>query len=267
MWRICANSTKSTATIYKKPFHGSIRFASGNVARPGDPTSLQQKVLTITLPLNSFKIKDNNGIIWVSNVYLLGRYMNLVRIWYKIRGKEKIFQERLHKEIEDSFDNLQFPSIRQIIPALREGGCYITFATKDQAKQVLHGLNGQVKIAGELKNAFLVQGKPFLEDLSRRKPSKKLSIELVDVSKVQQRLSQELLYNELRIYGRMEDIIVDNKRETAAIIFNSINSAISARNCTHLKSIGDSQLYMRYEPYSRFTQAKEFLSNPKILVF
>src|SRR5690242_8390609 len=88
------------------------------------------------------------------------------------------------------------------------------------------------------------QGKPFVEDLASRKPSKKLVVELTDAGKAQQRLSQELLFNEMRLYGRMEDIIVDAKRETAQVIFSSTNSAISARNCLHLKSIGDSQFYI-----------------------
>ncbi len=82
--------------------------------------------------------------------------MNIMRILYKIIGKEKVFQGKLHKQIDDSFDNLQFPHIRQIIPNLKEGGCYITFASKDQAKQVLQALNGKVQIAGHTKNAYLV---------------------------------------------------------------------------------------------------------------
>jgi hypothetical protein len=89
-----------------------------------------------------------------------------------------------------------------------------------------------------------------VEDLSKRNPSKKMTVELTDAAKVQQKLTQELLYFEMRPYGKMEDIIVDAKRETATVIFSSTNSAISARNCLHLKSIGDSQFYMRYEPFS-----------------
>jgi hypothetical protein len=83
--------------------------------------------------------------------------MNLLRIGYKIIGKEKVFQERLHKQIDDSFDNLQFPHIRQIIPNLKEGGCYITFGSKEQAKQVLQALGGKVQVAGHTRNAYLVQ--------------------------------------------------------------------------------------------------------------
>ena len=88
----------------------------------------------------------------------------------------------------------------------------------------------------------------------------------MDAGKVQQKLSQELLFNEMRNFGRMEDIYVDSKKENGYIIFSSTNSAISARNCIHLKSIGDTQLYLRYEPYSRFNQARELVKNPKILI-
>lgn len=83
--------------------------------------------------------------------------MNLVRFLYRIVGKESSFQERLHKHIDSSFDDLQFPHIRQIIPCLKEGGVFITFATKDQAKQVLQAIGNKVTIQGHVKNAYLVQ--------------------------------------------------------------------------------------------------------------
>ncbi len=83
--------------------------------------------------------------------------MSILRFFYRILGKEQKFDEELHKEIDESFDDLQFPVIRQIIPNFKEGGCYVTFASKEQAKQVLQELGGVVQVANTPRKAFLVQ--------------------------------------------------------------------------------------------------------------
>lgn len=83
--------------------------------------------------------------------------MSLLRFMYKIGGRVDKFNAKLHKQVHDSFDELQFPGIRQIIPSLKEEGCFVTFATKDQAKQVLQELGNMVTIGGHTKRAYLVQ--------------------------------------------------------------------------------------------------------------
>jgi RNA recognition motif-containing protein len=176
--------------------------------------------------------------------------MDIQRIFYKLARKEQQFREKLQKQIDDSFDDLQFPGLRQIIPTTKEGGCYVTFATRDQAKQVLQELEGVVAIAGHQKKAFVVQGKPFIEDLTHRLPSPKIVVEIVEPQKTQQRLTQELIYSEFRTYGRIQDIILDPRREFASITYTSSSAAIAARNCLHFKTIGDSKLSIRYEPFS-----------------
>jgi hypothetical protein len=180
-------------------------------------------------PIVTKKIKENVGAIWISNTYRSGRLMDARRLLARLRGKEEEFLHKVQKEVNDSFDSVQFPGLRQIIPSFKDGGCYVTFASKEQAKQVIQELHGHIKIHGLDKKAFLVQGRPFIEDLTHRRPSPKISVELLDIAKTQQRLSQELLYQEMRQYGRMQDINIDSKKETAMVVFNSTNSAISAR--------------------------------------
>eukprot|EP01114_Cavostelium_apophysatum_P013955 TRINITY_DN3490_c0_g1_i1.p1 TRINITY_DN3490_c0_g1~~TRINITY_DN3490_c0_g1_i1.p1 ORF type:complete len:735 (-),score=201.06 TRINITY_DN3490_c0_g1_i1:16-2220(-) len=212
------------------------------------------------------QIKENSGAIWISNTFPAGRLLDVLRLIYRALDKESRFYYRQHKNIEDSFDELQFPGIRQIIPCFKEGGVYVTFGSKEQAKQVLTELHNTVTIRGEKKKAFLVQGKPFIEDLSHSWPSFKLNVELVDIAKVTQRLSQEMIYNEMRTYGKMADIVVDPKKETATVRFSSQASAISARNCLHLKPIGDTKFYIRYEPWSRLHIVYDAIKNPRILI-
>lgn len=85
--------------------------------------------------------------------------MSIVKIWYKLRGREKEFQNKIYNEIDKAFDRIQFPNIRQIIPDFKEKGCYITFATKEQAKQSLSLLTKGVVINNRTCPVFLVQVK------------------------------------------------------------------------------------------------------------
>jgi hypothetical protein len=86
--------------------------------------------------------------------------------------------------------------------------------------------------------------------MTHRLPTPKILLELYEPAKTQQRLNLELMYHEMRPFGRIHDIILDPKKEFATVIFNSTNSAISARNSLHFKTIGDSKFIIRYEPFS-----------------
>lgn len=212
------------------------------------------------------EIKSNSGALWISNTYRSGRWMDLLRLWNKIIGKEEEFLHQVHEKIDKSFDRLQFPHIRQIIPCFKEGGCYITFASKEQAKEAHKELNGYAMIGDERKRVFIVNGTPFIEDLQRRLPTPKILITIASQGSEKIKLNQELLFKEFREYGRMEDIMVAANGESAHVLFSSIKNAIAARNCTHFKPIGDAKFYIQYEPYSRFGFIRETLSNLKLLI-
>jgi hypothetical protein len=59
-------------------------------------------------------------------------------------------------------------------------------------------------------------------------------VDVIDPAKAQQRLSQEMLFTEMRTYGKMSNILVDAKKESAVVTFASTGGAISARNVTWL---------------------------------
>lgn len=61
------------------------------------------------------------GVIWISKAYRTGRILELVRMFYKVIGKENIFLSRQQQQIDNSFDDLQYPGLRQIIPNFKEG--------------------------------------------------------------------------------------------------------------------------------------------------
>jgi hypothetical protein len=55
------------------------------------------------------QIRENMGSIWISNTYRLGRLMDLAKYYYKFTRRERLFRAKLQKQIDDSFDDLQFP--------------------------------------------------------------------------------------------------------------------------------------------------------------
>lgn len=193
--------------------------------------------------------------------------MILRKLWYKVRGKEKEFQQKIYNQINQGFDRITFPHIRQIIPEFKEKGCYITFATREQAKQSMSLLSKGVKINERMCYAYLVQvttkkekeivinffffkGTPFIEDL-KLKPSVFLKITLSSNTE-HFKLNTEMLFSELRQYGKIDSINVDEKLLSATIKFSNTNSSIAAKNCIHWKPIGDTQFTVRYVPFSVF---------------
>ncbi|GJN94730.1 hypothetical protein Rhopal_007821-T1 [Rhodotorula paludigena] len=117
-----------------------------------------------------------------------------------VQGKEKELEERVTAELE-----------RLTGERLKSNGFKPWFAL------------------GRPSRVFLVKGRPYMEDM-RRFPSREIRVEY-DGNEI----PQEELYQIFRQYGHIHDIIPSGK--TARIIYSSIRSAASARNCLHSAAI------------------------------
>ncbi|GAA5851864.1 hypothetical protein JCM8547_000081 [Rhodosporidiobolus lusitaniae] len=82
---------------------------------------------------------------------------------------------------------------------------------------------------GRPSRAFLVKGRPWMEDLNRF-PSREIRVEYEGPE-----IPQEELYEVFRPYGRIHDIVPGPK--SARVIYTSTRSATSARNCLHAAKV------------------------------
>lgn len=139
--------------------------------------------------------------------------------------------------------------VLEILPRLREGGAFVKFSHDPQ----LQATEVEKTLQQFLKNnpvkpwfnpflrvsAFLVHGKPWVEDLNRF-PCTKLKVEFVPATPGQPatELAQEPLYSLFRRYGKLVDILpqpTDSKEvpRYAYLNFTKVRQAIMAKNCMH----------------------------------
>ena len=146
-------------------------------------------------------------------------------------------------------------NIIEVHPRHREGGVFVKFTHKEgqdvqeieeTVRQYLteHPIRPWFNPLRQMK-AFLVQGKPWVEDLYRN-PSPRVKVEFVPPRPGQQvaELPQEDLYSLFRRYGKMVDIKsqpTDSKDlpRYAYLRFNTVRHAIRAKNCMHGSNISD----------------------------
>jgi hypothetical protein len=140
-------------------------------------------------------------------------------------------------------------TITEVLPRLKEGGAFVKFSHEPQIQ--LKEIEGTLR--DYLKNnpikpwfnpwrrvrTFLVQGKPWIEDL-RRFPSPRLRVEFLPTAPGGEaaELSQETLYSLFRKYGKLAEITpqpADSKitPKYAFLDFKLTRYAIMAKNCMH----------------------------------
>ncbi|KAI9762990.1 MAG: mitochondrial escape protein 2 [Chaenotheca gracillima] len=139
--------------------------------------------------------------------------------------------------------------ITEILPRLKDGGAFVKFSHDEGiTASEIEGLLREHLQEKPIKpwfnpfrrvSAFLVQGKPWVEDL-RRFPSSRLRVEFMpdNPDGTAAELSQETLYSLFRQYGKMADIIpqpADSKTlpKYALLDFVQFRDAIMAKNCMH----------------------------------
>ncbi|KAI9813990.1 MAG: mitochondrial escape protein 2 [Pycnora praestabilis] len=139
--------------------------------------------------------------------------------------------------------------ITEILPRLKEGGAFVKFSHPDgvTAEEIEGTLRGYLKDQPikpwfnpfRRVRTFLVQGRPWVEDLYRF-PSSRLKVEFIPTSPGGEaaELSQEKLYSLFRRYGKLGDIMpqpADSKilPKFAFLNFIRVRHAIMAKNCLH----------------------------------
>ena len=139
--------------------------------------------------------------------------------------------------------------VTEVLPRLKEGGAFVKFSHEPQidVKEIEEMLRDYLKKKpikpwfNPLRRVrtFLVQGKPWIEDL-RRFPSSRLKVEFLPTAPGGEaaELSQETLYSLFRRYGKLADIVpqpVDSKvtPKFAFLNFRLTRHAIMAKNCMH----------------------------------
>lgn len=140
--------------------------------------------------------------------------------------------------------------VLEILPRLKEGGAFVKFS-HDPAKIEIPELEKALREflkKNPIKpwfnpirrvRAFLVHGKPWVEDLNRF-PSSRLKVQFVPATPGQAaaELPQESLYSFFRRYGKIIDITTqpaDSKEvpRYAYLNFMKVRHAIMAKNCMH----------------------------------
>lgn len=139
--------------------------------------------------------------------------------------------------------------VQEILPRLKEGGAFVKFShdplvpapdIEKSLKKFLkqNPIKPWFNPFGRVR-AFLVYGKPWVEDLHRF-PSSRLKVEFVPSAPGQQaaELSQETLYSLFRKYGKLADILpqpAESKEipRYAYLNFARLRHAIMAKNCLH----------------------------------
>lgn len=148
-------------------------------------------------------------------------------------------------------------NVKEIIPRVKEGGSFVKFSYDPQLP--LQDIEGTVRkylkehpvrpVYNPWKRVrgFLVQGKPWIEDLYRF-PSPRVKVEFLpaELGAAAAELSQEQLYSLLRKYGKIVDIAsqpADSKvlPKYATITFRLSRQAIMARNCMHGFVLGETE--------------------------
>ncbi|KAH0840472.1 Mitochondrial escape protein 2 [Fonsecaea pedrosoi] len=139
--------------------------------------------------------------------------------------------------------------VKTILPRLREGGAFVKFSHEEGISAT--ELESTLKQYLEEKpitpwfnpfrrvRAFLVQGKPWIEDLYRV-PTPRIKVEFLPTApeNAAAELTQETLYSLFRRYGKLTEIIPqpsDSKvvPKYAYIDYTRVRFATMAKNCMH----------------------------------
>ncbi|KAI9846161.1 MAG: mitochondrial escape protein 2 [Sclerophora amabilis] len=181
--------------------------------------------------------------------------------------------------------------ITEILPRLKDGGTFVKFSYADgttvtEIEDLLQGHLRKTPIKPWFNpfrrvRAFLVHGKPWLEDLYRF-PSSRLKVEFLPATSgaAAAELSQESLYSIFRQYGKLADIIpqpADSKviPKYAYLDFAKFRDAIMAKNCMHgfkiLEESGGGEtgtvLRLGYEAKIKAHWIREWLlSHPRLVI-
>jgi hypothetical protein len=181
--------------------------------------------------------------------------------------------------------------VTEVMPRVKEGGAFVKFSYDDAVSPTeMEGTLKEYLREQPIKpwfnpfrrvRAFLVHGRPWIEDL-RRLPSPKLKVEFLPTSPESSaaELTQETLYWLFRKYGKLAEISSqpsDSKilPRYAYIEFTRARFATMAKNCMHgfvlVEEAGGGKtgtvLKLSYEPKVKAHWIRDWLaSHPRIVI-
>ena len=181
--------------------------------------------------------------------------------------------------------------IKEIIPRVKEGGSFVKFSHDAQmAPRDIEGTLRTFLKDNPVKpifnpwrrvRAFLVEGKPWVEDLYRF-PSPKVKVEFLPATSGGEttELSQEQLYSIFRRYGKISEITpqpTDSKvlPKYANVKFALNRYSVMAKNCMHgfvlLEADGGGKsgtlLRINYEQVAKAHWIRDWLSShPRVVI-
>ncbi|KAJ3032906.1 mitochondrial escape protein 2, partial [Rhizophlyctis rosea] len=159
-------------------------------------------------------------------------------------------------------------------PAWKEGGMFVHFQyegePEDVLKKVRENIEGQALRSWtnfKIIKAHLVEGKPFVDDMISRIPSRILKVDFDGPD-----VPLETLYQEFRVYGRIADITLPppgskDLPRSALIEFVHVRSATSARNCLYGKRVEGTKLTIGYQKQpAKWPVWQWMTSHPRIMI-
>jgi hypothetical protein len=181
--------------------------------------------------------------------------------------------------------------VTEVMPRIKEGGAFVKFSYEDAVSPTeLEGTLKEYLQEQPIKpwfnpfrrvRAFLVQGRPWIEDLNRL-PSTKLKVEFLPTSPESSaaELTQETLYSLFRKYGKLAEISAqpsDSKvlPKFAYIEFTRARFATMAKNCMHgfvlVEEAGGGKtgtvLKLSYEAKVKAHWIRDWLANhPRVVI-
>lgn len=248
------------------------------------------------------KMKQNEGILFFDNIFPLKlQWLSKIPFVNPDRSLPELLQRVNNPNVAlaDPMGIIQraLPAtiplkITEVIPRLREGGAYVKFSHDSDI--AAEELESTVKKYMEEKpirpwfnpfrrvRAFLVRGKPWIEDLYRL-PSSRLKVEFLPTSPEASaaELTQESLYTLFRRYGKITEITpqpFDSKvvPRYGIVDYERMRFASMAKNCMHGFVVGQGEgggksgtiLKMSYEPKFRAGKSiwEWFTSHPRIVI-
>lgn len=210
----------------------------------------------------------NEAFVYFDNVYPMTRSFLDPRFWWsKIDpgAPARLMRNALPPGSRLHADNA--------IPQPREGGLVLkiswpaesTYTREAAANEIEAHLRGARlrPYFNPFRNlrAFLVRGRPWLEDLHRY-PASRLKIEFDGPD-----LSQERLYELFRPFGKIRDIVAISGQKAWHIHYTSVRNATAARTCMHGYMDGPSRLLLTFARQMRRQTILDWLfSHPRIVI-
>ena len=187
-----------------------------------------------------------SGLLWFDNIVPLQAH-KLDPRWLLATNNAATEIPRLLQQ-----PGLEAIRILRLTPRRKEGGAFVQFEADEceawqtpqqVTKSVIGVLKAQRPRAAWTRRPIrcnLVQGQPFLEDLSERFPSNKLCIQVAGSSlQAINEVTEEFLFRRLRHFGPMADIKLSaavkdiQTPRFARVEFQRVHGAVGARNCLH----------------------------------